>query len=541
VLVPFIERQRWFVSKARRILNARVADWAALRNGSHPGFATIVSLEYAEGPPDRYFVPLALVAGEQAERLLNHTPAAVLARISGARKGALVDGFHDDDGCERLMAAIGGGLEIAGTSGTIRGMSVAVRPGSDPGLTPGHKWTRGSGDQSNSIAFLDDRHVLKLFRRVESGLNPEFEIGRFLAARGFTRTPRLLGALEYHEGDSPATLAVAQSSVTHQGSGWEFTIDELRRYYEQVVARMQRTDSGEAPEIAGHVRHHAPVSDRFDPVPPPFFAAVEGWYLASAATLGRRTGELHLALADPSDPAFAPEPFTSSDLDALADGMRARADAALDQLEGALAALPQPVRAQADAVLADRRRLLSVLDRVRGVDAVGWRMRVHGDYHLGQVLRTEEDFVILDFEGEPAQALDERRAKHSPLKDVAGMVRSFSYAAYAALFAATTHAPDRLPMLEPWADTWQHWVSDAFLTGYRSAVDGTPYRSGARGDGGTLLPTADAFTTLLQAFVLDKAAYELAYELNSRPDWVRIPLAGMLKLLRYKSDGTALR
>jgi maltose alpha-D-glucosyltransferase / alpha-amylase len=148
---------------------------------------------------------------------------------------------------------------------------------------------------------------------------------------------------------------------------------------------------------------------------------------------------------------------------------------------------------------------------------------VHGDYHLGQVLRTEEDFIILDFEGEPARSVAERKAKYSPLKDVAGMVRSYSYAAYAALFAFTLHAPDDYPLLEAWADTWQHWVAAAFLSGYRATI-------GAAGrPASALLPSGDRFNRLLSAFVLEKATYELAYELNNRPDWVRIPLTGLVK------------
>ena len=201
--------------------------------------------------------------------------------------------------------------------------------------------------------------------------------------------------------------------------------------------------------------------------------------------------------------------------------MRAHARASLDLLAQRLDTLNEASRAHADAVLSRRKALLSRFDEIRSVDDAGLRIRIHGDYHLGQVLRTEEDFVILDFEGEPARSIAERRAKQSPLKDVAGMIRSFSYAAYAALFAFTVHAPDDYALLEPWADTWQHWAADAFLKGYTAAIEQAP-----------LLPRDDAVRrTLLSAFTLDKALYELAYELNNRPDWVRIPLIGIRKLI----------
>jgi maltose alpha-D-glucosyltransferase/alpha-amylase len=170
-------------------------------------------------------------------------------------------------------------------------------------------------------------------------------------------------------------------------------------------------------------------------------------------------------------------------------------------------------------VLRGRDHLLAELDGWRSVPAAGMLTRVHGDYHLGQVLRTEDDFVILDFEGEPARPLEERRAKRSPLKDVAGMLRSFSYAAYAALFAFTLHSPADYPLLEPWAETWQHWVSKAFVKSYRATIGDSP-----------LLPDGPQFDAVLRALMLEKALYELAYELNNRPDWVRIPLAGIAKL-----------
>ena len=200
--------------------------------------------------------------------------------------------------------------------------------------------------------------------------------------------------------------------------------------------------------------------------------------------------------------------------------MRVHAESSLAVLAQRVGTLHEASRPLADAVLAARAALLARFDEVRTIDRAGLRIRIHGDYHLGQVLRTEEDFVILDFEGEPARSLTERRAKHSPLKDVAGMVRSFSYAAYAALFAFTVHAPDDYALLEPWADTWQHWAADAFLNGYTSTI------GGAR-----LVPHGAAWSTLMRAFVLDKALYELGYELNNRPDWVRIPLIGIRRLI----------
>ena len=513
-LAPFIQRQRWFGSKSREIRHARFSDWVPVRRGSEPAFLTIVSLTYADGWSDSYFVPLALVS-DDGERALQ-SASSVLARITGARKGAIVDGLYDDDVCDRLLTMIARGEEAATAKGSVHGLALLTPPATQSQASG--RWTRGSAEQSNSIAFANDGFVLKLFRRIEPTPNPELEIGRVLTEQRFARTPPLAGALEYlRPGVEPGTLAVVQAAIKHQGSGWEFTIDELRRYYERVSARVKRSDSPDGRERL-ETRERQEAEDR--QAPPPFFAALQHWYLSSATTLGRRTAELHLTLAHAPGDGFAPEPLDRPALRTVADDMREHAVSSLTMLEQRLQTLNDASRPYAEAVLASRDALLKRFDDLRPLEGGGWRIRVHGDYHLGQVLRTEEDFVILDFEGEPARSIAERRAKQSPLKDVAGMVRSYSYAAYAALFAFTVHAPEAYASLERWAETWRHWTVDAFLQGYRNTIGDSP-----------IAPPDDAFALLLRAFTLDKALYELAYELNNRPDWVRIPLVGIAKLI----------
>ena len=503
-LGPFLQRQRWFGSKARAIKQVRLTDWSTVREGTNPAFLSVASIEFVDGWTESYFVPLSLLSGSDASRALQQTPGAVVARITGARKGAIVDGLQDDDLCARLLEMIGRASELATARGSVRGVRVA--PAID--VTGDGKWTRSGGDQSNSLAFFADRYVLKLFRRIEPGPNPEFEIGRALTERGFTRIPALDGAVEYlRPGLDPGTLAVVQNAVKHQGSGWDFTIDELRRYYERVVARARSEGQDGRDRRAGIEQ------------PPSFFSSLENWYLSTAATLGRRTAELHLTLANAPGAAFAPEPLDRPAIETLAREMRTHAGSSLDLLWRQIATLKDASRPIADAVLAERTALLRRFDDLAALRDAGRRIRVHGDYHLGQVLRTEEDFVILDFEGEPSRSIAERRVTQSPLKDVAGMVRSYSYAAYAALFAYTINTPDDYALLEPWADTWQQWTAEAFLRGYTSTAADSP-----------LVPRGAAWETLLRAFVLDKALYELSYELNNRPEWVRIPLIGIRKL-----------
>ncbi|HEX3646141.1 MAG TPA: maltose alpha-D-glucosyltransferase [Vicinamibacterales bacterium] len=491
-LLPFLRRQRW-MAPGREIRRARFADWAPLRSGQHPSFLAVVTVDYVDGDSESCVLALALIDRDAAEAALQQAPGGALARITGARKGAVVDGLNDRETRERLIALV----ETTGT--------VSTRHGSVRGM------------QTNALPPGGERY-LKLFRRIEPTPSPELDIGRFLTGRGFTRTPALAGAIEYlRPGLEPGTLAVVQLLVKHQGTAWDFAIDELRRYYERATARVKRTDAREGLEER---ERHEGQDDAEGP--PPFFVALEQWYLTSATTLGRRTAELHAALTGEPPSAFAPEPLDRDAIGVIANQMRAHGDAALDLLAQRLTSLDEVSRREAEAILAGREALLARFDTIRLLDDAGRRIRVHGDYHLGQVLRTEEDFVILDFAGDPAQSIAERRTKQSPLKDVAGMIRSYGYAAYAALFAFGVHAPDDYAALEPWAGTWEHWVTGAFVKGYLAGAGESP-----------LLPRdQEGVTALLSAFVLDKALRELAYELHGRPDWVRVPLAGVYKLIR---------
>jgi maltose alpha-D-glucosyltransferase/alpha-amylase len=304
-----------------------------------------------------------------------------------------------------------------------------------------------------------------------------------------------------------------QGFVANEGDGWKWTLEELDRYYEACAPIPFPETESIAPPTAADLSER-PISQLArDHV---------GIYLDAAATLGRRTGELHLALAASTlDPAFTPEPFTSEDLQNLLRETRQRAAKVFDVLKERLSQLPDEVVEVAASVLGQRRRILDIFGVLNASSLQTLRTRIHGDYHLGQVLRVKTDFVILDFEGEPARSLRDRRSKQSPLKDVAGMLRSFSYAAYASLLNYTARHPENVSRLEPWAQLWERSVSGEFVRSYRHTVQGARFCP---------VDAAD-FHTLLNVFLLDKALYEVLYELNSRPAWVRIPLVGITALL----------
>jgi len=313
------------------------------------------------------------------------------------------------------------------------------------------------------------------------------------------------------DGES-STLAMLQGFVANEGDGWKWTTEELDRYFETSAPLPFPEELRDGTEDPVELSERQPLLSARDHV---------GIYLDSASVLGRRTAELHLALASATDdPAFAPEPLTAGDLQTLLADLRQHAARVFDVLKGRLPYLPDEVVEIAAAVLSRRTPILEHFDDLRPETSPTWRMRIHGDYHLGQVLKVKTDFVIIDFEGEPARPLPDRRAKQNPLKDVAGMLRSFSYAAYSSLIKFSARHPTDIASLEPWAQLWVRCVAAEFLRAYRETARGAEF-----------LPVDSAeFRRMLDVFLVDKALYEVLYELNARPAWVRIPLMGIISL-----------
>jgi maltose alpha-D-glucosyltransferase/alpha-amylase len=517
LLAGFLQRQRWFGGKARGVRSARFVDWGLLRRGANPLFLTIVEVEYQDGERDSYFLPLAICGASDVKSIEERWPNGVLARVTGARKGVLFDGWLDNSFARAMLESIEQSEEIRMRRGVVRAVQTAAfakfRGEGRPDIG------RLSAEQSNTSLLYGDRLILKLFRRLQPGINPDYEIGRQLTERvGYPRVPAVTGAFEHRmTAEQPTTIAMMQQLVESQADGWSHATDEVSRFYEEVEAA-PLPPIGTPTTATELLAAEVPLTIR---------DAMAG-YLPTAETLGRRTGEVHLALAgDSSDAAFAPEPFTQDDLARLTTDAGVQAHRVLATLRSALGGsserpLPDDIATQARALLEEESRLLERVGHAPPLSFSASKIRVHGDYHLGQVLWAEGDFYILDFEGEPARPMSQRREKQSPLKDVAGMLRSFSYAAYAGLFAHLSTRPTSLAGAEPWARIWQSSASAAFLRGYLSTVEGASF-----------VPAEPSQRdALLQLFVLDKALYELNYELNNRPDWVRIPLTAILGILR---------
>ena len=519
LLTSFLQRQRWFGGKARETRASRFVDWGVLRRGPQPLFLTVVEVDFKKGDREHYFLPLAIVPAAEGHEIEARWPHAVLARVAGAKKGLLFDAGLNPRFGEVILEALDRQEETIMRRGRMRAQQTSVYSsyrGQGP-LRVAHT----TADQSNTSIIYGDRVIMKMFRRLEPGINPDYEIGRYLTEqRRFSRVPAVAGDIHFHfPAEEPTTVAMMQQLVESQADGWRHATEELSRFYDRIQGRDSPRDA---------LPHT--FADMIAARPPIPIVELMAGYVETALTLGRRTGELHLALAgDARDAAFSPEPFTKEDLAAVsADAM-----GQLQQAVEVLQAKFEPARgkkgtqAVSEAIAAEARRLLRartpLVDALRSptLEFTVSKTRIHGDYHLGQVLWSEGDFYILDFEGEPARALATRRLKQSPLKDVAGMLRSFSYAAYAGLFAHSASRPSEYGRLEGWARLWQTWAGASFLRGYFETAGQALF-----------VPTEPAHRDgLLRLFVIDKALYELNYELNNRPDWIRIPLRGLLELI----------
>jgi maltose alpha-D-glucosyltransferase/alpha-amylase len=523
ILPAYLKSQRWFGSKGRPIQAVRIAECQEIPAETTRLYLVLLEVAYLSGKKDTYFVPLGVSQGRAAAQIKETHRRFAIAELTGQAATTLLhDALAADDACTALLESVERAESRPAAEGHIRALPTTAYQQLRGETGQRLPIVRAAATSSNSLVLFGRRLLMKVFRRLEPGINPDVEVGRyFTQSNAFKPTPRLAGTLEYDRGLAGTfTLAIFQAMVSNQGDGWEHAIDELGRYFQRAAGRMRGPD-----QIGPDPR--SPL-ELVDADPPPVVLETIGGFLHAAEMLGQRTAEMHLALAaNHDDAAFAPDPFLADDFAHLVTNILEQGRTALQLLTTQSERLPDDIAEEAQRVLQEApRRLAEIsLEAALGLDTK--KIRCHGDYHLGQVLRVENDFVILDFEGEPTRSVDDRRAKQSPLKDIAGMLRSYSYAAYAGLFAFGKSHPHDVLLLEPWAEIWQQWVSAAFLRAYLRKSAGAPY----------LPPVRTELAALLNLFIFDKALYELAYEVNNRPDWVRIPLRGILPLLHpaYRS------
>ncbi len=526
MLPDYLRRQRWFGAKARTIQSCQIKDVVPVKANNAPDARILlVKVDYVEGEPETYVLPVSFTPAEESGQVLSSEPDSIIAIVNAgiSTSGVIHEITADPAFLRALLEAVARRRVFRGGQGRIEATPApafrALRR--SPGrLDP---WVIRAEQTNTSIAY-GKRLILKLVRRPDPGINPDLEVTRFLGETAYhVNSPRLAGSLEYlAAGSEPMTVGILREYVENEGDAWGYTLDALAAYYEHILSRP-------AADRAQAILPETHLLDIARQTAPGLAGDTIGDFLQSAELLGRRTGELHVALASVTDaPAFMPEPFTPFYQRSVFERMRRLAAQVTPLLQRALGTLSPGAQALAAEVLSRNDEIIARFRSVLDQPLSGTRVRVHGDYHLGQILFTGKDFVIIDFEGEPARPMGERRLKRSPMKDVAGMLRSFQYAAYIALHNLVSVGmipQEQVEGLEAWARFWYVWVSAAFLRGYLEVAT-TP----------GILPETDAErAALLDACLMEKAIYEVGYELNNRPEWVHIPLTGILELIRSRA------
>jgi maltose alpha-D-glucosyltransferase/alpha-amylase len=519
VLVRYAAQRRWFRSKARARKEVSILD--VVHVDGEPRFAIVLlRVDFAHGAPETYVIPLGFSEDSEPHESVR-MPGLVIASVTlteapgrGKVSGVLHDALGTEPFAAWLMRTMMDAAAGKGVHGTLAGTALSVLRDLPPHTPLAPRLS--TAEQSNTSVIFGDRLMLKILRAIEEGPSLELEVGRFLGTREppYRGVPRLAGALEYKSpGRDATTVGTLFEFVPNQGDAWRLTLDALDRYFDGVLSAGRRPD---VPPI-----EPGTLLSRARTAPSDVVVDLVGAYLDRVRLLGLRTAELHLVLAsDPSDALFAPEPFDIMHQQSIYGSISAHLARTFDLLRQRLRSLAPEVREVAEQLVAREGDIERAIHRItkRRLDVL--RTRTHGDYHLGQVLWTGEDFLIIDFEGEPSRPLSQRRFKRSPLRDVAGMLRSIEYASAAALRDGR-HRPEDLAVLQVWARAWADWVSASYLGGYLDKVAST-----------RIVPTNDGeLELLLSVFLYEKVIYEIGYELNNRPDWVEIPMRGMLALV----------
>ncbi|MDB5110855.1 MAG: trehalose synthase [Mucilaginibacter sp.] len=518
VLPNYLMRLRWFGGKGRGLENIRIVDHAIIPLDENSVIILLLEVSYRDGLPDMYQLPVAFGKGQFSFKLQDTCPQSIISLLKvNGEEGVLYDalyGYEYQQAIIQNMAnhhVIGlhnGELVFSGNRSLKKHMlqQEKMRP------------KILSAEQSNTSITYDNAYYLKIYRKVDRAINPDVEITKFLTKEaGFKNIPAYIGNIEWRTANNePMVLGMMQEMVTSTSDGWAYMQDRLNDFNEKILshintAPLPATKQGDLT---------APAA--YEEIPEDIKELLEGTVAELIRLLGIRTGELHLALASGTDlPAFKPEEFSLHYQRSLFSSLQSLVRVAFQALSRNLKSLPDDVRAEAQEVLDMKEEILNVLKLVYSHKIDVTKIRIHGDYHLGQVLFTGKDFLILDFEGEPARGYSERRLKYSPLRDVAGMIRSFHYAAYGSLLLDNQIRPEDVNKLIPYVEQWYHYMSGFFMQSYLKTVDGSSF----------VPKDSEDLQLLMQTYLLQKAIYELNYEINNRPGWVLVPIRGIKSIV----------
>jgi maltose alpha-D-glucosyltransferase/alpha-amylase len=510
ILQPFMMKCRWFGGKARVISKISVHKVIPVKVEGDMHFLVIIEVHYVQKLPDLYFLPMCFVPSEGIFDKVEYTAQSVVCRaeIQG-KAGFVIDSSYDKTFRDFLFASMDRKTRIKEDDGVLEfNSSVFAKLNADVIESKILK-----ADQSNTAIIYNDQFFFKFYRKLEKEINPDLEIVRFLSENtSFKNSPKYAGSIEFHDNEGKTIVfGLLQEKIENQGDAWNVVIDSVGRFYERVIVKAKKE---KLPKLVNR------ASITFEEAPEVIQEFIGRGFYERVVRLGQRTAEMHLALAsDNSNPAFVPEYFTSNYQRSLYSSLRKLVKDRFKLLENSLDKLNTETRALAMKVLELEDAVLECFGEIHQTRINGIKTRIHGDYHLGQILFTGKDFIIIDFEGEPGFSFSERRLKKNPLKDVAGMMRSFHYAAYGKILLNENYREKDLEVLGEWADQWQHYTSRFYFGAYMERM----------GMGKEL---SEENEILIRTYLIEKAVYELGYELNGRPDWVNIPLRGIYYLMQ---------
>jgi maltose alpha-D-glucosyltransferase/alpha-amylase len=521
LLLPFLRSANRH--QPRNVSLAEIVDVIPL--GGPSSAAVIAEVFFGGGDPELQMLPLAVAEGSQASEVLETHPSSVIALLQddSGRSGLLYSGAHSGHASSALMSAVSSEVLLQGAVGAIAG----YRAGPLGEILKADNvciLTEPQLEQQRNLSVLySDLFVLKLFRRLEPGSNPDVDVVRFLFERaGFMHVAPPTGFLEYQrEGEEPMVAGVMHAYVQNQQDSWQYTLEELSRFFDRALSR-----KSPPPRISDH-----PLDVLAPELPLEVMDLIQS-YIEFARDIGFRTAQLHLALSsDTEDPAFAPEPFDAFYMRGVYHQMISTAALSMQALESRVHRFTPETQEEAGTVLHAKTAAKELFRQLLEIRSPGLRTRIHGDFHLGQVLYTGDDLVFIDFEGDNSRPLRERQLKRSPLQDVAGMLRSFHYAATSAVFnkvpGLVTHVRQAAHVAN-WANIWYVSVGSAFLDAYLRRME----------KAAILPPDPAEFKLMLNLFLLEKAIYELGYELHNRPEWAPVALRGVSHIMhRYFREG----
>ncbi|MEM9674699.1 MAG: maltose alpha-D-glucosyltransferase [Bacteroidota bacterium] len=523
-LPNYLLKCRWFGGKARTIQSVSIIHQLAIQQASPQVYLLILEVSYNEGLNELYQLPVSFVEDGLSDAIRSQASQSLIALITeGDTKGYLFDAVYNENFRNTLFDMMVKGKKI-------KENSTELHLKAQPSVT---KWFKKekpeivskvlNAEQSNTSVIYSQKYFLKFYRKVDNIINPDLEITRFLTETAkFEHVPQYAGSFSIMKGQSePLVLAMMQEMIDNQGDAWVYMKDVINRYFERVT--LEQIDRTKVPTLKGSLTD--PVT--FEKLPDELKTLLSGIPAERASLLGERTAEMHIALgAHPEVTDFGSENFSLHYQRSLYSSLQSQVRSAYQSLDKQMKSLPQEVMEDANLVKSMRKDILKCMQRIYRRKMSSTKIRAHGDYHLGQVLFTGKDFVIIDFEGEPARPFSERRLKRSPLRDVAGMIRSFHYAAYSSLFENERFKRGDADYLEDWAELWYHYMSGFYIHSYLETAQGHNF----------LPDNQEDFNTLIQTFLLEKAVYELNYELNNRPNWAIIPMRGIQYVMQKCND-----